>query len=199
VGGERTRKATEGESPPSELRAEIGRLSAELARAERRIAELETRADIDPLLDVLNRRGFERSLNRSLAYIRRYHIPAALMFIDLDGFKAVNDRYGHAAGDAMLRQVAATLAARVRSSDVVGRLGGDEFGVLLWHIEDSQAALKARSLETAIAAAEVVYGGAQLTAAASAGTVPLVAGLSAAAAIDAADRAMYARKKERRG
>jgi GGDEF domain-containing protein len=126
VGGERTRKATEGEPPPSELRAEIGRLSAELARAERRIAELETRADIDPLLDVLNRRGFERSLNRSLAYIRRYHIPAALMFIDLDGFKAVNDRYGHAAGDAMLRQVAATLAARVRSSDVVGRLGGDE-------------------------------------------------------------------------
>jgi diguanylate cyclase (GGDEF)-like protein len=121
------------------------------------------------------------------------------MFIDLDGFKAVNDRYGHAAGDAMLRQVAATLAARVRSSDVVGRLGGDEFGVLLWHIEDSQAALKARSLETAIAAAEVVYGGARLTAAASAGTVPLVAGLSAAAAIDAADRAMYARKKERRG
>src|SRR6185437_13768405 len=162
LGGERTRNVAGSEASPVELRAEISRLTAELARAERRIAELETRADVDPLLDVLNRRGFERALNRSLAYIRRYHIPAALMFIDLDGFKAVNDRYGHAAGDAMLRQVAATLAARVRSSDVVGRLGGDEFGVLLWHIEDGQAVLKARSLEAAIAAAEVVYGGARL-------------------------------------
>ena len=91
----------------AQLRAEIGRLSGELARAEARIAELEARADVDPLLEVLNRRGFERELNRSLAYVSRYGGEAALLFIDLDGFKAVNDAHGHAVGDALLKAVAA--------------------------------------------------------------------------------------------
>ena len=80
---------------------------SELLRGERKIAELEARADIDPLLDIFNRRGFDRELKRSLAYIDRYGTDAALIYLDLDGFKAVNDRHGHAAGDALLRAVAA--------------------------------------------------------------------------------------------
>jgi diguanylate cyclase (GGDEF)-like protein len=181
------------------LQAEVVRLRAELARAERRIAELEAHADIDPLLEILNRRGFERELARSLAYVKRYDTPAALIYIDLDGFKAVNDRYGHAAGDRLLKAVAAEIVRHLRASDVVGRLGGDELGVLLWNAASAQAETKARELERLIAAIELNHTGATLGVGASAGCVPLVPERDGAANIDAADRAMYARKRERRG
>lgn len=183
----------------AELHAEIGRLSAELARAEARIAELEARADVDPLLEVLNRRGFERELNRSLAHVRRYGGQIALLYMDLDGFKAVNDVHGHAAGDALLKAVAGALAGRVRASDVVGRLGGDEFGVLMWNIGEEQARAKARELEVDIAATKHAHGDLMLTVGISAGLVMLSHESSPASAIDDADRAMYARKRERRG
>jgi diguanylate cyclase (GGDEF)-like protein len=183
----------------AQLRAEYDRLHQELLRAERRIAELEARADVDPLLDILNRRGFERELKRSLAYVARYGTPAVLIYIDLDGFKAVNDQNGHAVGDALLKLVAAQLAGHVRASDVVGRLGGDEFGVVMWHIGAAQAAAKARELEKIVEAAAFVRDGRRLAVGASAGNVPLDAALDPAALIDAADRAMYARKRERRG
>src|SRR5215468_4451175 len=133
--------------PVASLLAENERLKRELAVARARIGELEARADIDPLLDILNRRGFERELARSLAHVKRYGTQAFLMFIDLDRFKAVNDRYGHAAGDALLKTVARELCARVRASDVVGRLGGDEFGVVIWRADEAQVAAKAREIE----------------------------------------------------
>jgi diguanylate cyclase (GGDEF)-like protein len=182
----------------AQLRAEYDRLHQELLRAEWRIAELEARADIDPLLDVLNRRGFERELKRSLAYVARYGTPGVLIFIDLDGFKAVNDRHGHAVGDKLLRAVAAELAGHVRASDVVGRLGGDEFGVVMWNIGAERAQAKARELEAIIEAASIIQGPQQLSVGASAGTVALDITLEPAALIDAADRAMYARKRAKR-
>ena len=181
------------------LLAEIERLQADLEKARATIAELETRADVDPLLEILNRRGFERELKRSLAYLQRYKGEAALLFVDLDGFKAVNDRHGHAAGDALLQAVALALTTRVRASDVVARLGGDEFGVLLWNLGPAQAAAKARDLEQVIAAVAVEQGAARLSVGASAGLVALAGSATPAQMIDAADRAMYARKKERRG
>lgn len=185
-------------APAALLLAEIERLKRDLIRAERKIAELEARADIDPLLDILNRRGFERELARSLAYVKRYGTGAALMFIDLDGFKAVNDQYGHAAGDALLKAVAIELAGHVRASDVVARLGGDEFGVLMWNVDEAQAVAKAAELEDIIARVRADYGPALLSVGASAGAVALLADATAAAIIDAADRAMYARKKGRK-
>ena len=139
---------------PRLLLAEIDRLKAEVARAERKISELEARADTDPLLDIRNRRGFMRELKRSIAYMQRYKGEAALLFVDLDGFKAVNDRHGHAAGDAVLKAVAHELVSHVRASDVVARLGGDEFCVLLWNLAASQAEAKARELERLIEARE---------------------------------------------
>ena len=188
----------EAVGPGALLLAEIERLKADLIKAERKIAELETRADVDPLLDILNRRGFERELKRSLAYVERYGTEAALVYLDLDGFKAVNDRHGHAAGDALLKLVARELTGHVRSSDVVARLGGDEFAVLMWNLSAEHAAAKARELEALVAAAGVAYGEARLSVGASAGIVPLRAQLTPAQMIDAADRAMYVRKKGRR-
>jgi diguanylate cyclase (GGDEF)-like protein len=202
VDAARDRRLTEvagGDASADPLRAETGRLKRELAVAQARIAELEARADVDPLVDVLNRRGFERELARLLAHVRRYGTPAALMFIDLDRFKAVNDAHGHVAGDALLKAVAARLAARVRASDVVGRLGGDEFGVLLWNIGRNSAETKARELEGVIEAVYVDHDGARLSVGASVGAVPLAADATPAKVLDAADRAMYARKREKRG
>ncbi len=181
------------------LQAEVERLKADVARAQRTIVHLETRADVDPLLEILNRRGFERELKRSLAFLQRYKGKAALLFLDLDGFKAVNDRHGHAAGDALLKVVAQELSNHVRASDMVARLGGDEFGVLLWNLGPTQAVAKARNLEMHIESVSVVHGGVRLSVGASAGVVPLVGTATPAQMIEAADQAMYVRKKERRG
>lgn len=187
------------QTPPRELLAEVTRLRRDLARAEQRIAELEARADVDPLLDILNRRGFERELTRSLAYLKRYGTGASLLFIDLDGFKPVNDRYGHAAGDVLLKTVAQSLVKNVRASDVVARLGGDEFGVLMWNAGEAAMLAKAADLEAVIARARADFGGVELSVGASAGGVMLRATATAADIIADADRAMYARKKAKRG
>jgi diguanylate cyclase (GGDEF)-like protein len=184
--------------PAALLLAEVERLQADLGKAQRTIAELEARADVDPLLDILNRRGFERELKRSLAYLQRYNGEAVLLFIDLDGFKAVNDRHGHAAGDALLKAVARELVGHARASDVVARLGGDEFGVLLWNLGAALAAGNAHSLERLIETVTVAHGEARIAVGASVGLVPLVAGAAPEQMIDAADKAMYARKNERK-
>ena len=185
--------------PPSdEAQREIDRLKAELGAARAQIALLEARADIDPLLNILNRRGFERELTRSLAYVKRYGTDAVLIYIDLDDFKAVNDNHGHAAGDELLKAVTAALTSQVRASDVFGRLGGDEFAVVLWNMSVSHAAGKARALEDIIAGTIVTRGPAKLAVGASAGIAALSPLDTPAQAIDAADRAMYVRKREKR-
>jgi diguanylate cyclase (GGDEF)-like protein len=180
------------------LAAEVDRLQAELAAARAKVAELEARADTDPLLDVLNRRGFERELNRALAYVKRYATPAALVYLDLDGFKPVNDTHGHAAGDAVLKAVAATLVRSVRASDTVARLGGDEFVVLLWNLGEPQAAAKADALEEAIGATRTPWNGTVLSVGASAGHAPLTPGDTSADVFARADHAMYLRKAARK-
>jgi diguanylate cyclase (GGDEF)-like protein len=176
---------------------EVERLKSELRFARAKITELEARLDIDPLLDILNRRGFERELKRSLAYVKRYGTDAVLIYIDLDGFKGVNDRAGHSAGDELLKAVAAALANKIRASDVVARLGGDEFAVLLWNVSETHAFAKARDLEDAVAAVTITRSGVPLSVTASAGVAAVSPLDGPAEAIDAADRAMYLRKRER--
>jgi diguanylate cyclase (GGDEF)-like protein len=189
--------------PPSRaivmrLAAEVDALAAQLRDSHARIVDLEARVDIDPLTDVLNRRGFERELKRSLAYVKRYGASAALIYLDLDGFKPVNDRHGHGAGDAVLKAVAAALIRNVRASDVVARIGGDEFVVLLWNVNGANAAAKAAALEAAVFGTPVRWNASTLAVGASAG-VALLGPLDAPADIIArADAAMYARKAERR-
>ena len=154
----RARPASEPVEPPRRparsvamrLAEEVNRLELELAAARSRMATLETRAEIDPLTDLVNRRGLERELKRALAYVKRYGTSAVMVYLDLDGFKSVNDRHGHAAGDAVLKAVAMVLTRQVRASDLVARLGGDEFVVLLWNVPEADAAAKARSLEAAV-------------------------------------------------
>jgi diguanylate cyclase (GGDEF)-like protein len=180
------------------LAAEVDALAAQLEASRARITDLEVRVDIDPLTDTLNRRGFERELKRSLAYVKRYGTSAALIYVDLDQFKPVNDRHGHAAGDAVLKAIAAALVRSVRASDLVARIGGDEFAVLLWNVDGAAAAAKAAGLEAAVYSTPVQWGASTLVVGASAG-VALLGALDAPADVLArADVAMYARKGERR-
>jgi diguanylate cyclase (GGDEF)-like protein len=116
------------------------------------LAELERLADSDTLTPLLNRRAFLREVERSIARVARHGSGIAVMIGDLDGLKAINDTDGHQAGDAALMHVGYTLKAGLRASDVVARIGGDEFGLVLDDVDDAAAAAKARALSMAIAA-----------------------------------------------
>jgi diguanylate cyclase (GGDEF)-like protein len=181
------------------LAAEVDALAAELKASRARIIELEARIDIDPLTEIRNRRGFERELERSLAYVKRYGTSAVLVYIDLDDFKPVNDRHGHAAGDAVLKAEASSLVRHVRTSDIVARMGGDEFAVLLWNVRGAAAAAKVLALEAAIYATPVRWNDSTLVVGASAGMTLLGALDTPAEVLARADAAMYARKAERKG
>ena len=182
----------------SGAKASLRRLRTQLARALERIDELQALADTDPLLDVLNRRGFERELCRSVAYIRRYRASGALIVLDVDRLKPINDAFGHAAGDQVLKAVVAALSRHVRSSDVIGRLGGDEFALLLWNLGEIDARAKAMALEQAVDRLRFVFRGRTVTAGASAGVAMLDAHAEADLALQEADSAMYLRKAQRR-
>jgi diguanylate cyclase (GGDEF)-like protein len=197
----RRRKATPAIRPPAtsvDPKSTIRRLKAELAKARAQIEELQASADTDFLLDIPNRRGFERELQRSIAYIKRYHAGGALIVLDVDRLKPINDAFGHAAGDQVLKAIVATLLGQVRSSDVIGRLGGDEFALLLWHLSETDAKAKAASLEEMIDGLKFVFRGRTVHAGASAGVAILDAHSQAGRALEAADSAMYVRKAQRR-
>lgn len=93
--------------------------------------KLRYQAAHDPLTDLYNRREFEQMLEQALYRVKRYKVPVALLYLDLDNFKVVNDSSGHFVGDELLKQVAHLLGSRLRESDTLARLGGDEFGILL--------------------------------------------------------------------
>jgi diguanylate cyclase (GGDEF)-like protein len=185
-------------SPSGRAQATIRRLRAELAKALALVEQLQASADMDFLLGILNRRGFERELNRSIAYIRRYRARAALIVLDVDRLKPINDAFGHAAGDLVLKAIGSAITGQVRASDVVGRLGGDEFALLLWNLSETDARAKAAALEADIDRLSFVFDSRAVTAGASAGVAILGADAEAASSLEAADSAMYVRKAQRR-
>ncbi|MCC6947799.1 MAG: GGDEF domain-containing protein [Bradyrhizobiaceae bacterium] len=196
---EAAKSAPKARSVSMRLAAKIDALKAELAATRTRIADLQSKIDEDPLTGLLNRRGFERALERALAYVRRYRSSAALLYLDLDHFKPINDRHGHAVGDWVLGRVARLIAGHVRASDVVARVGGDELAALLWNVSAAQAAEKARALEAMIDGETFEHAGKRLTLGLSAGAIMLSAEYTVDGALARADEAMYARKRERKG
>jgi diguanylate cyclase (GGDEF)-like protein len=190
--------ASNPSAAPDDAKAAIRRLRAQLAQAQARIGQLEAFADTDFLLGILNRRGFERELHRSVAYIKRYRASGAIIVLDVDRLKPINDAFGHAAGDEVLKAVVTVLLRHVRSSDVIGRLGGDEFALLLWNLSETDARAKAASLEQTIDALSFVFSGRTVSAGASAGIAILGPHAEAGRALEQADSAMYVRKAQRR-
>jgi diguanylate cyclase (GGDEF)-like protein len=174
-----------------DLRAEVGRLKA-------RLAETEELADRDALTPLLNRRALIRELGRIRTFAQRYGAPASLVYFDLDDLKGVNDRFGHAAGDAVLKAVAERLVANVRESDLVGRMGGDEFAVILVQADQPTAEAKAASLSRAIERDPLQFGDWTAPIHLSFGVREITQDLEPEAIVAAADAAMYARKRERK-
>jgi len=188
----------EGRDTASRLAAEIDRLRAALKRSEARIEELEKSAHEDALTGLLNRRGFARAFAQAIAYLKRYGGSAALLYLDLDRFKPVNDRYGHAAGDIVLRQIAGVMQGSVRASDIAARLGGDELALVLWNLDAQQMQAKMRSLETLVEGMSFAVGAERIDLGVSIGGTMLAPDDDLDAALARADAAMYARKHERR-
>lgn len=178
--------------------AALERLTAELAELHEKLAAAEELADRDALVPVLNRRAFLRELHRTMSEVERYKSPAAVVYIDLDGFKALNDNYGHPAGDAVLHHVGRMLMDSVRESDVVGRLGGDEFGVILNRATKDEAHAKAWSLSEKINSSAIMHAGVAHRVRASLGVHAIEVREDPETAIARADEAMYAEKHVRR-
>lgn len=177
------------------LMSEVESLRQEVERSHNRILELEKLADSDTLSPIANRRAFVRELLRVMSYAERHSVKTSILFFDVNDLKKVNDRLGHAAGDQVLIHVADTLRANVRASDVVGRLGGDEYAVLLTHADEGQAHLKADQLANAVRQVPVRIEGQDLTVSVAVGVYTFGPGENPTDVLSKADKMMYAHKK----
>jgi diguanylate cyclase (GGDEF)-like protein len=179
------------------LLAEVDQLRRDLGEARTRIDYLEKLADEDPLIPIANRRAFLREVTRMIGFAQRYGTAASIVYIDVNQLKAINDAYGHAAGDAALLQISRILIENVRNTDVVARLGGDEFGVLLVQSDRPLAESKAAQLANAVRERPLVWQSRSLPLQIAYGVHSFVGNDNAGEALDAADQAMYARKQGR--
>jgi diguanylate cyclase (GGDEF)-like protein len=174
-----------------DLRGEVGRLKA-------RLIETEGLADRDALTPLLNRRALIRELSRIRTFAQRYGAQASLVYFDLDDLKGVNDRFGHAAGDAAIKAVAERLLANVRESDIVGRMGGDEFAVILVQADHATPEGKADQLARAIEKEPLRFGDWSAPLHVSWGVRQITQDAEPEALVADADAAMYGRKRGRR-
>ena len=173
------------------LMEEIARLRGQVARLESRCEELDREAHHDALVPVANRRGLVRQLDMLIARRERHDEHAALLFVDVDGLKYLNDTFGHAAGDAALIYLAQLMVGAVRQTDLVARLGGDEFAILLDHADEPSAMETASRLVNAVADSDFMHHGQPLPLSVAIGITAIEQGDTADAVLDRADREMY--------
>jgi diguanylate cyclase (GGDEF)-like protein len=170
---------------------EIKRLRTELATAEARLSELEDLAHHDPLLNLPNRRSFLINLERLIGRVERHGGSAAMLFVDVDGLKAINDRFGHCVGDKALVQIGQLLVASVRKADFVGRLAGDEFGILLEHADELSAWQTALRVTETVDECKFWADGVWLPLSVATGVGTICAGDTPEVIFARADKAMY--------
>jgi diguanylate cyclase (GGDEF)-like protein len=170
------------------LREQVHALGLELREAQ-------DMADADVLTPTLNRRAFLREVGRAMADCRRYGEEACLIYLDMDGFKSINDTYGHSAGDAALTHVAELLKASTREGDAVGRMGGDEFAVLLKRADLKSSRIKAMKLEAELAMGTFEYNGLYLKCGGSFGVRAYTGQATPEAWLSEVDAAMFLVKK----
>jgi len=173
---------------------EISALRGKVAKLQERVEQLDQLAHQDSLINLPNRRGFMRELERLIARVDRYGISAAMLFVDLDGLKMINDSFGHRAGDEALIQVANLLAKGVRHGDLVARIGGDEFGILLECSDEAAAQDTAARLIDHICSCEFLHDGDPLPLSVAIGVGMIDALDTPDTVMERADEAMYRRK-----
>ena len=176
---------------PANLLEEIARLRAEVSRLESRVEELDRLAHRDPLVPLANRRGMLRELETMIARHDRHDTPAAVLFVDLNDLKALNDSFGHMGGDAALVTVAEKLLEGTRATDCVARLGGDEFCVLLEHADEKSAIETAERLIAIIADGDCSFEGLSMPLSVAIGVTLIEKGDTPATVLARTDKAMY--------
>ena len=177
-----------------QLVEEIARLRSQVAQLQQRVEQLDHLAHQDSLIDLPNRRGFLRELERLIARVSRYDAKGAMLYVDVDGLKAINDSFGHRAGDEALIQVAGLLASGVRKSDVCARIGGDEFAILLENADEASAHETAARLIDQIAGCELMHDGNELPLSVAIGVALIESSDTAESVMARADEEMYRRK-----
>jgi diguanylate cyclase (GGDEF)-like protein len=176
------------------MMGEIDGLRLDIDQLKQDLVDAQDAADYDPLVPVYNRRAFMRGASQICAMVRRHELEASLIYFDLNNFKEVNDLHGHAAGDAVLRAVGETLIRQTRESDLVGRIGGDEFAVVLTHLTPDAALQKAETLAAAICTDRVFHDGVALFVNAAFGVSHVATRDTAEQLLARADEAMYVDK-----
>ncbi len=176
----------------------VAEITTHLREQDKRIAELEHLATTDPLTRVMNRRGFEERPAHELQIARRHGVGGMLIFVDLDGFKPVNDTFGHAAGDQVLVTVGNLLKGHIRTTDYLGRMGGDEFAILLPRSNKRNGLRRAEELDRKLNNAYAPWNDQQIPIHASCGVHIYSAQAEMAQLLEAADEAMYKIKQERK-
>jgi diguanylate cyclase (GGDEF)-like protein len=173
------------------LVAEIKRLRSQVLAFEERVRHLDQLAHCDPLIGLPNRRSFVARLESMIASVERYGDPAAMLFVDLDGLKRINDQFGHKAGDQALIEVSEMLVSTVRKSDFVARLGGDEFGVLLERADEQGAWEMALRIVETVTQSQFCFDGNCLPLSVAVGVGMIAPGDDPQSVIDRADKEMY--------
>lgn len=173
----------------------LSALERENKQLKARVAELERLVVCDTLTPLFNRRHFMEELDRWCWRTHRYGGEYGLLFIDVDNLKAVNDGNGHPAGDALLIGIAKALLGAVRRSDLVARVGGDEFAVLLDNIPAAELPGKAERITKIVGKLKIDLQGAALVPSVSAGYTAIEPGIKASELLLRADRSMYAAKQ----
>jgi diguanylate cyclase (GGDEF)-like protein len=179
--------------PPS-----LDELIAENAALRAQVVELELLADTDTLTPLANRRAFLRRLEQAILQVERHAIPIALIFVDLNSMKAVNDAHGHSAGDAVLLHVARHLKSSLRATDMVARIGGDEFGLILDYAREPDVMVRMEKLAATLMAEPVEHNGHSFPVGLAWGVTMIEGNDSPDAALARADAAMYAAKGAQR-
>jgi diguanylate cyclase (GGDEF)-like protein len=182
------------DSDAERLVDEIDRLRSQVAQLQQRVEQLDQLAHQDTLINLPNRRGFMRELERLVDRAKRYGHRAAMLFVDLDGLKMINDSFGHRAGDEALIQVAALLTNGVRRSDVVARIGGDEFAILLENANEESAHETAARLVDLVCGCEFRHDGDELPLSVAIGVAMIDGSEDSISVMARADEEMYRRK-----
>jgi len=179
-----------------DLASENEVLRDSLAQMLQRVTELEALADTDTVTPLPNRRRLIRELERVISHTNRHGTTAALLFIDVNGLKGINDRHGHLAGDAALIHIARLLSELIRSTDVLARIGGDEFGLLVDHLDHNSAIDTAERLAECIAGNPLDLSGQPVPIAESIGVATILPGDTVEDVLQRADHNMYRAKQE---
>jgi len=179
----------------SALLEKLDDLNRDLSRTKESLSEIERLVDVDCLAPIPNRRAFMRRLSWAITMHERYNHPSAILYFDINEFKQINDKYGHAAGDLAIRHIAQLLTATMRESDFLARIGGDEFAVIMYYANEDAVKKRGSKIAEKLQKTPFVFNGKHLHVTAAFGYYAIRSGDDAESALASADMSMYVDKR----